>query len=101
MKKLKNYFKMIITAVICFAMSLIPGKKAGKVMKNVFTDGQAVSDHTKKRKHATGNTGYVLQSFQSEAAAPISSRHRYFLKKVFLRRKGPGDKSPLCYESSG
>ena len=32
MRKLKNYFKMMITAVICFVMNFVPGKKGKEVL---------------------------------------------------------------------
>ncbi|MDO4309036.1 MAG: hypothetical protein Q4C77_19725 [Eubacteriales bacterium] len=40
MKKFKAYFKMMITAVICMAMSLVPGKKKGQAVEALL-GGQA------------------------------------------------------------
>lgn len=103
MKSLKQYFKMIVTAVICFAMSFLPGRKKGTDTEKVLAmaKGQASLKRNKKNRFHTGTTVYVSGIQQN---TPVSSRiiHRnILLKKVFERIQGPGDKSPLNYESSG
>lgn len=42
MKKVKKYFDMILTAVICFFMGLVPGKKGTGNVTKVLTGGQGV-----------------------------------------------------------
>lgn len=42
MRKLKNYFKLIITAVICFFVSVVSDKKMSRKVKELITGGQAV-----------------------------------------------------------
>lgn len=50
MKSLKEYFNMVVTAVICLAMSLIPGKNRGKVVK-VLTAGGTFYGKRFSNKH--------------------------------------------------
>lgn len=48
MKKLKEYFNMVVTAVICLAMSLITGKNREKVVKVLGTGGMFSRGHIMK-----------------------------------------------------
>ena len=101
MKNVKKYFKLIITAVICFAMSLIPGKKANAKVVKVLADGQAVSRNTKRSSVNTKIENVSVFSSSNETKAHRSNSPGYYLKKVFYWLQGPGDRSPLAYESSG
>lgn len=103
MKKLKQYFKMIITAVICFAMSFVPGKKSGAKTEKVLAqvNGQAVSGCNKKSRFHVFATVDVLGRLRSVSDVCGIFRRSSFLKKVFYWMQGPGDRNPLCYESSG
>lgn len=52
MKSLKEYLKMILTAVICFAVNVVSGKKGqAEVIRTILTGGQAVSGN--KDGHGT------------------------------------------------
>jgi cell division protein FtsL len=56
MKSLKEYFRMIITAVICFAVNLVSGKKGqAEVLQTVLTCGQAVSGKKKGQEAVSAN----------------------------------------------
>lgn len=103
MKKLKQYFEMIITAVICFAMSFVPGKKSGAKVEKVLAEvnGQAVLGCNKKNKFHVFPTVDVLGMMKSVLNFFRIFRRRFFIKKVFYWMQGPGDRNPLCYESSG
>ena len=101
MKNVKKYFKMIITAVICFAMCLIPGKKASAKVVKVLADGQAVSHNTKRNSVNTIMENVSVCNSSNGTIAHKINRHRLYLKKVFYWLQGPGDRYPLAYESSG
>lgn len=98
MKNIKKYFNMIITAVICFAMGFVPGKKANAKAARLLADGQAVSRNT-KRKALHRRTDNVFMMNHSNVSL-FSSNGRefgrsnspdYYLKKVFFWLQGPGD----------
>ncbi|MDC7287222.1 hypothetical protein NXH76_05370 [Blautia schinkii] len=101
MKNVKKYFKMIITAVICFAMSLIPGKKANAKVIEVLADGQAVSRNTERNSVNTRTENVSVFSRSNENVTRQSNCRRLYLKKVFYWLQGPGDRIPLAYEGSG
>lgn len=101
MKNVKKYFKLIITAVICFAMSLIPGKKANAKVIKVLADGQAVSRYTERNSVNTNMNNVSVFNSSNETMTLKSNSHRLYLKKVFYWLQGPGDRIPLAYESSG
>lgn len=96
MRKLKNYFKMMITAVICFAMSLVPGKKGKEVLeKLLFGLGNG------KQK---GSEGFIMESADALANAESAfvckeSRVigcendgcKLYLNHVLVPVVGPGD----------
>ncbi|MDO4273691.1 MAG: hypothetical protein Q4D16_08475 [Eubacteriales bacterium] len=100
MKNIKKYFNMIITAVICFAMSLVPGKKANARVFRLLADGQAVSRNT-KRKASDRRTENVFVMNHSNGSVfssngtgfKRSNSPHYYLKKVFFWLQGPGDMS--------
>lgn len=102
MKKVKAYFKMMITALICLAMSLIPGKKKGQAVKGM-EEGQVLrgkksrivfADSDVAESRVTGNSvssdqkiNVNLQRFKdksmsSHVASPIA---------------GPGDRVASLY----
>lgn len=100
MKNIKKYFNMIITAVICFAMSIVPGKKANARVFRLLADGQAVSRNTKGKmsNRRTENVFAMNNSnefvFSSNGTGfKKSNSPRYYLKKVFFWLQGPGDRT--------
>lgn len=79
MKKVKAYFKMMITAVICFAMSLIPGKKKGQAVE-MLTGGQAAGKGTNGRAFLGTNAG--MQGVTESAAAMSRKNAEMYGQKV-------------------
>lgn len=97
---------MMITAVICLAMSLIPGKKRGQAVE-LLTGGQA-SAGTDKNKKAFLRTNAGLQGTMENAMHSAQKvtwndwqkvsedmqrcRQGNFLRHVFVPVVGPGDR---------
>ena len=48
MKRLKEYFNVIVTAVICFFMGMIPGKRVHGELVKVLENGYAAGSETRK-----------------------------------------------------
>lgn len=96
---------MMITAVICLAMSLIPGKKKGQAV-DLLTGGQAAG--TDKNKKAFLRTNAGLQGTMESAMHSAKKvtwnddqkvsedmqryRQSSFLRHVFVPAVGPGDR---------
>ncbi len=113
MKKFKAYFKMMITAVICFAMSLVPGKKKGQAAL-VLSHGQG-SAGTDKNKIAFLKTNAGIQGTTVSTAAADQKKvidfrervsadmHRFrpqsLQKYVLVPVVGPGDRVGAGHES--
>ena len=56
MSKIKNYLKMIVTTMICFAMNMVPEK-----FLSVFSGvGQAVAAH--KKRYGIAGKSYIMKS---------------------------------------
>lgn len=91
MRKLKNYFKLIVTAVICFFVSFISGKKENEEMKKVLAGGQAFSNHSSSEKNE-----FVWKA-ENRRNSKFSFCNRYGqnFKKIFFWMQGPGDHA--CY----
>ncbi len=93
MKNFKKYFKMLITAVICFAMCFVSGKNVTADVEKVLADGQAVPNHTEKDRVLTKSTSTVFKNSQIAEKEKNKYREGSFLKKIFFWLKGPGDRS--------
>ena len=98
MKKVRECFHMLITAVICLMVSMVPGKNA-----TVATvDGNVVSETLSTGKHSA--TDRFTQSFMDKVRGLwISSylkRNRLW-KKLFFWLQGPGDRkaASLLYKN--
>ena len=96
MRKLKNYFKMMITAVICFVMNFVPGKKGKEVLEKLLF-GQETSNQK-------GTEGFIVDSADTLVNAenvPVckksleigykNNRYKLYLNHVFVPAVGPGD----------
>ena len=70
MRNLKDYLKLIFTAVVCFVMNFVPGKKSGR---EVLTE----SDVTKRNKRQA----FVLSGACLNKA--VSNLNGYFTKRIF------------------
>ena len=102
MRTLKRYFKLLLTAVICFAMCFTARKNVMADTEEILTDGQAVSTHKEeegvfpqkqKKRYVTVH--------KEEQAEKYKYRAGLFLKKVFFWLKGPGDRSGEIDPRSG
>lgn len=105
MKKFKAYFKMMITAVIYLAMSLIPGKKKGQAVL-AFSQGQGGTG-TNKNEKAFLKTNKEMQETTVSAVSAAQKkvidfqkvvsahkqrlRQQSFQRYVFVPTVGPGD----------
>lgn len=99
MKNLKKYFNVIVTAVICFFMGMIPrGKKDGEAVK-ILTAGQAVCPDTgshmksgyKSHEYERNVNSVVLNVKKRENDA--SSKEISYLHKKLHWLQGPGDRT--------
>lgn len=109
MKKFKAYFKMVITAVICLAMSLVPGKKKGQAV-DALTGGQAFGGKGNAAfgygKTAVGNVTEIASAQTRKMASADSRKNaadmQHFRsstlqRHVFVPTVGPGDRSTVVY----
>lgn len=105
MKKFKTYLKMLITAVICLAMSLIPGKKKGQAVP-ALSQGQGGDGMNKNEKAFLSTNAGMQETTVSAAAAgrknvidfreKVSAdlqrfRQQPFQRYVAVPTVGPGD----------
>ena len=72
MSKIKNYLKMIVTTMICFAMNMVPEK-----FLSVFSGvGQAVAAH--KKRYGIAGKSYIMK-------CPLLNRNPFhYLKLTFI-----------------
>ena len=88
MRKCRDFIHMVFTAVICLAMSLVPGRS----LKAALEEGQAVS------AYMCGLCGYGVVSCSEavgrvkNALAAVLSDNASYRKKVFFWLTGPGDR---------
>lgn len=107
MKKLKSYFKMMITAVICLAMSLVPGKKKGQAVMELVTGGQAFGKNKNGSflfgsKAAGQGTTENTASLHSKITADMQRfRSSTMQRHVFVPTVGPGDRILPAYVPRG
>ena len=89
MKKVRECFHMLITAVICLMVSMVPGKNAtavivdGNIASEVLStrDGQMVDRFTQK----------FMEKIRGLWISGYLKRNRLW-KKLFFWLQGPGDK---------
>ena len=103
MKRLKNYFKMIITAVICFAVSIVSGKKKGQASqkitgKNIWESFYGILQE--KKHQNTGCAFMETQSNENSLTKKEALLWKHFVKTPIIRYVsgrvvGPGDRIPL------
>lgn len=131
MSGLKQFFRMIVAAVVCFTVSVFSGNKEEKIM-NLLSNGQNKGANANKNRvfgtssnvsASVGNRtdGNVLSDSKSNGAvccaAPVLEKQMrqnafvgmkfkpYYenlkLAKMRYRFLGPGDSSGRLYEASG
>lgn len=93
MKNFKKYFKMLLTAMICFAMCLVSGKNVTADVEKILADGQAGPNHTEKDGLLERSLRNVFEVSKIEEEKKRKYKEGSFLKKIFFWLKGPGDRS--------
>lgn len=101
MKNMKKYFKLMITAVICLAMSLVPGKNVNADVMAVLSDGQAVSNNTKRSTECSEHLKNAALNMQRRDVNTERFKQGSFIKKIFFWLQGPGDRSAGANGGSG
>lgn len=103
MKQLKEFFSMIITAVICFTMNVFSRKSEGKRIEGELTEnqnaymdcaGSVVADTETERILFYKNKGICFgkNNYMMYKKYSFSG----FLKKIFFWLQGPGDLTEVC-----
>ena len=104
MRKLKNYFKLIMTAVICFFVSVVSDKKMSRKVKELLVNGQVVLGQNSGFSGTKDSVEYIWNNnlFKSNMAI-LENESRYSMyqsisgqnfidqRNQFLWRQGPGD----------
>ena len=98
MKDLREYFKLVITAVICFATSLFSGKRNHGKTRKVISLGHAAGTPFVRNSEnvnvdsACGKSGYFIKIERRNVENYIYRQNLLF-KKVFFWLQGPGDRA--------
>lgn len=106
MKGLKEFFRIIVTAVICFGMRAFIGNKnrlvkacMGNGNVSVFTEnsravkyGSSVGEAFTSNKGASKAKSNHITGTQTGSLFQYKMRRRPLLKKVFFWLQGPGDR---------
>lgn len=95
MKNLKKYFKMLVTAVICFLMGAGTGKKKIEKQIALLTDGQAFGNKNegKEKGASCGTSSAARGCTMKNAVYDWYNRCEYHLRKNFFWLQGPGDRA--------
>ncbi|MDO4336803.1 MAG: hypothetical protein Q4C91_01810 [Eubacteriales bacterium] len=101
MKNMKKYFKMMITAVICLAMSLIPGKNVKADVMTVLSGGQAVSNNTERSTEYREHLKNAALNMQRRIVNTERLKQGSYIKKIFYWLQGPGDREAGANSGSG
>lgn len=97
MRRLKRYFQMIVTAVICLAMNWIPGRRRERTAE-VPAGGTGSPVSVKNR--AVPETAAAAPG-RKKAAGHRRGERYIRLKKMFFWLRGPGDMKKASYRPSG
>lgn len=105
MGKWKRFLSMLLTAVICLAMGLVPGKRvsAGTVQDGAgvpFQEEACLKSRNFREMQIQNHNENGL-NLQNEAVAGYDSGTGFFRKNVFYRMRGPDDRRDLYFEDSG
>ena len=89
MKKVRECFHMLITAVICLMVSMVPGKNATAVI----ADGNVVSEalSTRDGRMSDRFTQKFMEKMRGLWISSYLKRNRLW-KKLFFWLQGPGDR---------
>lgn len=97
MKNLKKYFNVIVTAVICFFMGMVRGKKKHGEIVKVLGNGQAVGSETRGMSGCSEGAGRWHEAFcVSDMSSTDCMKKRKYkrprIRNVFFWLGGPGDR---------
>lgn len=97
MKKLKKYFNVIVTAVICFFMGMVRGTKKHEEVVKVLGNGQAVGSETRGMSGCSEGAGRWHETFcvSGMSSTDCTKKRKYRrprIRKVFFWLGGPGDR---------
>ena len=92
MKKVRECFHMLITAVICLMVSMVPGKNATAVT----VDGNIILEALSTGNHGTADkfTQRCMDKIRGLWISSYLKRNRLW-KKLFFWLQGPGDKKAV------
>lgn len=88
MKKVRECFHMLITAVICLMVSMVPGKNVTAAIVENNAASEILS--TRERYVADRFTQSVMDKMRSLWISSYLKRNRMW-KKLFFWLQGPGD----------
>ena len=88
MKKVRECFHMLITAVICLMVSMVPGKNVTAAIVENNAASEILS--TRERHVADRFTQSVMDKMRSLWISSYLKRNRMW-KKLFFWLQGPGD----------
>ena len=104
MRKWKRCLNMLLTAVICFTVGIISGKRVYAGIAQVCNLGQAQKEIINEN---TGNfTGLLCSNentvyVQNNAVLEKKSGTGFWQKDAVYWARGPGDDQSPCFEDSG
>ncbi len=105
MGKWKRFLSILLTAVICLAMGLVPGKRAsaGEVQDGagVYSQREDCRRIPNSRETGTQNHNEHRLRLQNGILAVYNSGAGFFSEKVFYRMRGPDDLRDFSFEDSG
>lgn len=89
MKKVRECFHMLITAVICLMVSMVPGKNVTAAIVENNAASEILS--TREKHMADRFTQSVMDKMRSLWISSYLKRNRMW-KKLFFWLQGPGDR---------
>ncbi len=88
MRKIRDYFDMIFTAVVCFVINLFSGKS----VKNSMDKNQDVLSYAKRNRDSVPTECGKCGTETEKRTESVYFSPGDFLKKVFFWMQGPGDR---------
>lgn len=88
MRKIRDYFDMIFTAVVCFVINLFSGKS----VKNSMDKNHNVLSYAKRNRDSVPTECGKCGTETEKRTESVYFSPGDFLKKVFFWMQGPGDR---------
>lgn len=103
MGKWKRFLNILLTAVICFAMGLVQGKRVCAGVVQACEDALSQGEFSQESKNSREIWNHYENelSLQNRAVMRYDSGTGSFRENVFYRTQGPGDRRAPCFEDSG